>query len=299
MKDDLSYFERLNHINRGIFIGLMSLVTLLLIFALVFHFVPGFNEFSKKDFENELMGKAYFASVNNDYDAEIKLYFLIMDEMPEIKPELYFKIGKAFYNKQEDVEAIRHFINSLESGYADSAEVFFNIAMGAQRLGKLGIAVDYYTKASLDDGYSDDANFNLGNIYFMEKKNVLALESYKKALKDITVHSYYRDMLRREMKIYNNREYPEIYGTLKQQLKIEKDEEFFSKFDVAELLSSGPDQVQAVINNNVGIIYALEDRDSLALHHFKKAMEIDPRFRDAIFNYRKITNKTSASGINN
>ena len=103
-------------------------------------------------------------------------------------------------------------------------------------------------------------------------------------------------MLRRELKIYNNREYPEIYGTLKQQLKIVKDEEFFSKFDVAELLSSGPDQVQAIINNNVGIIYAMEDRDSLALQHFEKAMKIDPQFRDAIFNYRKITNKTSAAG---
>jgi len=296
MKEDLSYFDRLNQINKGIFIGLISLVMILLLFALVFHFVPGFNEFSKKDFENELMGKAYFASVNNDYDAEIELYFHIIEEMPEIKPEIYFKIGKAFYNKQEDVEAIRHFINSLEAGYADSSEVFFNIAMGAQRLGKSDIAVDYYTKASLDDGYSDDANFNLGNIYFMEKKNVLALESYTKALKEITIHSCYQDMLRREMKIYNNREYPEIYRTLKQQLKIKKDEEFFSKFDVAELLSSGPDKVQAVINNNVGIIYALDDRDSLAMQHFQKAMKIDPQFRDAIFNYRKITNKTSASG---
>jgi len=296
MKEDLSYFERLSHINKGIFIGLISLMAILLIFALVFHFVPGFNEFSKKDFENELMGKAYFASVKNDYDAEIKLYFMVMEEIPEIKPELYFKIGKAFYNKQEDVEAIRHFINSLESGYADSAEVFFNIAMGAQRLGKVDIAIDYYTRASLADGYADDANFNLGNIYFMEEKNMLALESYQKALNERSVQSCYRDMLRREMKIYNSRMYPEIYGTLKQQLKIEKDEEFFSKFDVAELLSSGPDQVQAIINNNIGIIYAMDDRDSLALQHFQKAMEIDPQFRDAIFNFRKITNKTGASG---
>jgi tetratricopeptide (TPR) repeat protein len=296
MKEDLSYFDRLDNINRRIFIGLLGLVTILLIFGLVFHFVPGFNEFSKKDFENELMGQAYFAAANNNYDAEIKLYFGIMEEMPEIKPELYLKIGKAFYNKQEDVEAIRHFINSLESGYADSAEVFFNIAMGAQRLGKLDIAVDYYTRASFAEDYSDDANFNLGNIYFMEKKNVLALESYLKALKEKSVYSCYRDMLRREMKIYNNRKYPEIYRTLKEQLKIEKDEEFFSKFDVAELSSSGSDQVQAIINNNVGIIYAMEDRDSLALQHFQKAMEIDPQFRDAIFNYRKITTKTSGAG---
>lgn len=293
MKNDFSNFLLLNHINKGIFIGLSCLVVLLLLFPLVFRFSSGLEEFSKDDFENELMGKAYFASANKDYDAEIKLYFLVMEKLPEIKSDLYLKTGKAFFSKGENYEAIRHFKNSLDTGYADSAEVFFNIAMVAQKLMKLDIAIEYYKKSIQDYRYYYDANFNLANIYFMEKKNNrLALKAYKKALKEFSVHSCYRDMLRRELKIYNDRKYSEINKTLKQQLNIEKNKDFFGKFDCVELLSPGPDKIQAVIYNYIGVIYAMENQDSLALSNFEKAIYINPQFNDAKLNFQKTLNKT-------
>lgn len=278
--------------NKGIFIGLCCLVVLLLLFPLVFRFCSGLDEFSKDDFENELMGQAYFSSANKDYDTEIKLYFLVMGKLPEIKSELYLKIGKSFFNKGNNYEALRHYENSLKTGYADSAEVFFNIAMVAQKIDKYDIAIEYYKKSIKDYRYYYDANFNLGNIYFMEKKNNrLALEAYKKALKEFSVRSCYRDMLRREMKIYNDRKYSEINKTIKQQLNIEKNEDFYDKFDFVELLSSGPDKIQAVIHNYIGVIYAMENQDSLALSNFEKAMKINPQFNDARLNFQRTLKK--------
>ena len=279
MKNDNFQIIVLKKINKGVFFVLVFITVVLLIFSLTFSFGTFFNQIAKDEFEIEMMMRAYAASDIEDYDSEIMIYFTIMERLPELKYELYFLIGNAFLNKGDLYEATRHFYNALENGYADSASVFFNLAMVAQQTENFDMAIDFYTKVLKDDPYDYDANYNLGNIYFIAKKNNnLALEAYKRALKEFSVHSAYRDMLRSALKEYSARRNPEIHSIIKQQLNIKKGDKYFEKFDFAALKAPVTDQNQAIIHTFIGMIYASEDKDSLARFHYEKAEEINQKY---------------------
>ncbi len=251
----------------------------LLIFSLTFSFGTFFNQTAKDEFEIEMMMRAYAASDTEDYDSEIMIYFVIMERLPELRSELYFMIGNAFFNKGDLYEATRHFYHALENGYADSASVYFNLAMIAQQTENFDMAIDFYTKVLKDDPYDYDANYNLGNIYFIAKKNNnLALEAYKRALKEFSVHSAYRDMLKAALKEYSARRNPEVHSIIKQRLNIKKEDKYFEKFDLAALKAPVNYQNKAIIHTFIGRIYASEDKDSLSRFHYEKAEEINQKY---------------------
>ena len=64
------------------------------------------------------------------------------------------------------------------------------------------MAIRYYEKCASYETFRVNANFNLGNICFLVKKeNAKALEYYKRLVEEPTVQNLYRKMIQREMTI--------------------------------------------------------------------------------------------------
>ena len=301
MKQNNKYNQTFSRFNFIFFLVLSTLGLILIVFSIINLTTNKLTKHAKTDFENELMGQAYFASLNQNYGAEINLYKILLNRLPEMEAELSFKIGKALFNQGDFINAIEEYDKALKLNYPDSCEVFLNIAMTFHKLKKYELAVKYYKKASESEYYAADANFNLGNVYFFQlNEEALALIAYKKSIKTPTLLSGYYDMLWRERKVYSKRKNPEIFELLASELVSEKEDNFFGKYYKAEFQKMKPEKNQAVIHNYIGIIYAQNDDETQALSHFRKAMIINPDFDDARHNYQKTFQKlNSINGIKN
>lgn len=277
IKKEEGYLCILKKINKVFFYGLILLM--LSLFILFLLSTSGFfaGELSKNEFEKELMIMAYAASDRRDFDAEIAVYSQLAEKIPERNPEYHFKMGKAYYQKGDLIKATRLFYQALEEGYIDSADVYFNLALVAQNAEKTDIAIKYYKKV-LDDNPGDyDVNFNLGNIYYLQKKNdSLALIAYQKAIKDSLIYSAYNEMLRGALVTYDYYRNPEVYKKIKEQLKLQRDETFFKGYDQTEFDMDNIDEIQAVVHTLVGKILTADNQDSLARVHYRKAKAISP-----------------------
>ncbi len=283
------------HINKNstadkiIFSFLVGLLSLLLAFPLVFKLFPGLENYSDSDFENEILGKAYFASANKSYDQEIYYYNQLCERMPELSPGLYAKIGDAYEKKSDFLKAIEFYNKALENNCRDSLQVFYNVATIAHHLKKYTMAEKYYKKSCASDFLRADAFFNLGNISnFVNQNQADALIYYQNAVDEPSSYKLWKEMLHRETKNYTQRQSPDVYGKLQQLNKTEKGSVDFGKYDRKELLRNQWGENQPLIHNYLGIIYASDHEKKLAVQHFQKALSIDPGFKDAKYNLQKI-----------
>ncbi len=295
MKNESEHKEILTLFNRIIFCGLILVAFILVVSPFLRLDEIGLKEFSSTDFENEVLGQAYFASLHKNYDQEIALYSKLINKLPELKTEIYPQIGNAFYNKGEQLEAIKFFNLALEENCKDSVSIFYGVAMVAHRLKKYDMAIKYYQKCTDDEATLIDANFNLGNIYFLKKnRNKQALAYYLKSIEEPSLKRLYRKMLRREMKVYTERKSPESYKNLFAEYYGNKD--FFDKsaFDGKALLKNAWADNQAITHNYIGTIYAMDQKYDLALQYYQKAIQIDPDFKDAVFNLQKMLKQITA-----
>lgn len=295
MKQNIKQKHIFTWFNLIFFLGLSALVLVLIVFSIVNLSVIKDNKHAKTDFENELMGQAYFASLHQNYDAEIDLYAKLIIRLPEIEAELRFKTGKALFNKGNFINAVEEYDKALKLNYSDSCEIFLNVAMTFHKLKRYELAKKYYIKASESEYYAADASFNLGNLYFFQlNEEAQALIAYKKSIKKPTLLSSYNDMLWRERKVYSKRKNLEVFKLLTSELISEKEDDFFEKYDKAEFQKMKPEKNQALIHNYIGIIYAQNNDDAQALSYFRKAMIIDPDFDDAKHNYQKTFQKLNS-----
>ena len=275
--------------DRLVFGGLCFLVGLLLVLPLLLHLFPGMRKETLADFENEIGGLAWFASRNQHYEQEIAYYHALMEKIPETKPEIFPKIGKAWANLGKPLKAMEFFNKSLEAGTPDSAAIFYEVALVAHHMKRYDMAEKYYKKSCSDSVFLSGAHFNLGNIrFFVRKNNEQALMHYLRAVEEPAVERLYKEMLRRELKIYNERHEPEVYQRLYSRYTGEKSSPDFSRFDKQTLLANAWGENQAIIHNYIGTIYAMKEDNQQALKYFRKALEIDPGFEDARFNIEKL-----------
>lgn len=274
--------------NQVVLVALMLLFFILCAIFIISKTIQTENEFSLKDFENETMGQAYFAGLNENYQAQIMLYQKILERIPRLQPELALKTGKANYLLGQYIQAMENFDTSLKSGYHDSVEVFFNVALTAHKLNKFTMAEKYYLKTLGHIEYEKEACFNLGNIYFFEYKNELkALEFYQAAIENETVEKAYTDMLIRELKVNTIRKDSTLHNFLKEELETGKMKDF-SAFYLPDFVRNKPEKVQAYIHNYIGIIHVNNNNKQNAFNHFQQAIVIDPEFKDARFNFNKL-----------
>ncbi len=276
-------------LDKIIFSLLAGLLVLLLTFPLLFKLFPGLEEHSDTDFENEMLAKAYVASVNKSYDQEIYYYNQIVEKLPELSPELFAKIGSAYEKKGDYFKAIEFYNRALNQKYSDSLQVFYNVGVVAHHLKNYKMAEKYYKKSCSDDFYRTDACFNLANISnFVYEDESSALQYYQIAVEMPSSYRLWKEMLHREMQNYSERLNPEIYANLQDLSKNEKDDIDFSKYDLKELLRNQWGENQALIHNYIGVIYASNQQNELAVDQFQKAISIDPEFKDAKYNLQKV-----------
>ncbi len=276
-------------LDKIIFSLLAGLLVLLLTFPLLFKLFPGLEEHSDTDFENEMLAKAYVASVNKSYDQEIYYYNQIVERLPELSPELSAKIGNAYEKKGDYFKAVEFYNRALNQKYSDSLQVYYNVGVVAHHLKNYKMAEKYYKKSCSDDFYRADACFNLANISnFGYEDESSALRYYQNAVEMPSSYRLWKEMLHREMQNYSERLNPEIYANLQDLNKNEKDDIDFSKYDLKELLRNQWGENQALIHNYIGVIYALNQQNELAVDQFQKAISIDPEFKDAKYNLQKV-----------
>ncbi|MCY1722642.1 hypothetical protein OU798_19990 [Prolixibacteraceae bacterium Z1-6] len=279
--------------NQFVFIGLLTLWSVLLVIFCSKSLRPDLNEFSKEDFENELMGQAYFAGLNHNYQAEIQLYQQVMEKLPEREAELNFSMGKASFADGKYLDAIKYYNNALAAGYCDSSEIYFHVGLTAQKLKKYEMAEKYYLLSVHHQQYEKEAYFNLGNICFFELKDEeKALDYYERAIEDKSVKYAYKRMLLRELKVYPARKDSLLNQFLLTELESLNNR---NKFDCYYLTGFGkvkPEKTQSLIHNYIGIIKAKKNDKIAAISHFQKAMEIDPDFADAKFNFNKLVSES-------
>lgn len=283
------YLHRFNQLVFGLLMVLFVSLVSITVFS---SFNELNNAFSLEDFENELMGQAYFASLNGNYEAEIQLYKQVVEKMPEREAELFFKIGKASFSEGKYKEAVNYYNHSLEAGVKDSSEVFFHVALTAQKLNNYKVANKYYHLAVNHPKYSKEAFFNLANIYFFEiKDEEKALAYYKKSIEEQSVENEYENMILRELEVYPAWKDSSINQFLLSELKYPGKEIDFNCFDQTAFQKNRPNKTQAVIRNYIGIIEAKNNNKIAAISQFQKAMEIDPEFKDARFNFQKLVSE--------
>ena len=272
-----------------IFSLLAGLLVLLLVVPLFFNLFPELENYSDSDFENEILGKAYFASVNKSYDQEIYYYNQLRERFPELSPELYAKIGDAYEKKGEFFKAIEFYNKALINNYCDSLQVFYKVATIAHHLKNYKMAEKYYKKSSASQFISSDAFFNLGNISnFVYENKKEALQYYRNAIEMPSAYQLWEEMLNREMKNYSKRQNPDIFDKLRQLSETDIDSVDFSRFDLKELLRNQWEENQPLIHNYMGIIYASSHQKERAIEHFQKALSINPEFKDAKYNLQKV-----------
>jgi len=246
------------------------------------------NEFSLQEFENEVMLQAYFAAQNGNHQAEIQFYDKLLQRIPELEPELSFRKGKAEYMQGQYIDAITNFSTSLITGFQDSVEVFFNVALTDQKLKKYAMAEKYYLKVIDHPQYAKEACFNLANLYFFEYNNEeKALKFYQNAINNESAEKAYADMLFRELKINTLRKDSLLHHFLKNEINRNREIDF-SRYDLQSFDKNKPEKVQAYIHNYIGIIQVNNNNKEAALSHFEQAMYIDPKFQDARFNFNKL-----------
>ena len=272
-----------------IFSFLAGLLILLLAVPLFFKLFPQLENYSDSDFENEILGKAYFAAVNKSYDQEIYYYNQLRERLPELSPKLYAKIGDAYEKKGAFLKAIEYYNKALDSHYPDSLQVFYNVATIAHHLKNYSMAEKYYKKSCASEFFRSDAFFNLGNISnFVNENKTAALQYYQNAIEMPTAYWLWKEMLHREMKNYSKRQSPGIFEKLEQLNEKDKNSVDFNRFDIKELLRNQWGENQSLIHNYMGIIYASNHENALAVEHFQKALSINPEFDDAKYNLQKV-----------
>ena len=186
-KRDNTYLQRFNRI---VFVGLITLIMALMLFFVSGIFKWSDHDFALSDFENETMGQAWFAKQNGNHAAEIQLYKQVLEKIPVMEAGLSCKIGKAEYQLGNYLEAITWFNRSLKAERPDSSEVFFHVAMTAQKLKRYSMAEKYYQMVIHHLEYGKEASFNMGNIYLFEYDNQeKALEYYSKAITLPTINN--------------------------------------------------------------------------------------------------------------
>lgn len=241
--------------NRFIFSGLLVLWGVIIVCYGFFN--PDFGDYAKDDFENELMGQAYFARLNHNYKAEIKLYQRILEKIPECKAELSFKMGKASYEDEKYFTSVKYYKRALDAGCIDSVKVFFHLALTLQKLNKYYMAKKYYLLLVQHQQYGRQAYFNLGNISFFEmKEEDKALEYYENAIETQSIQNAYKKMLLRELQLYSSRKDSAIQQFLLTELKSENYKKDFTSYDLKEFYIVKPEKSQAIIHNYLGIIRA-------------------------------------------
>ncbi len=280
---------RNNSTDKVVFCFLMGLLLILIIAPVFLKVSPNMVEFSKSDYENETLWKAYNAYSHKSYDQAIYYYSQIKERQPELSAIMNVKIGNAYKEKSEYKNAINYYNQALKNSCKDSLQVYFDVAMIAHHMKNYDMAVKYYKKSSSSEFLISEASFNLGNIhYFVYEDGSSALQYYRNAVEVPSSYHLWKEMLRREMQNYPKRLNPEIYANLEDLSKKRKDDIDFSEYDLKELLRNQWSESQSLVHNYIGVIYASTQQNEIAVDHFKKAISIDPEFEDAKYNLQKV-----------
>jgi tetratricopeptide (TPR) repeat protein len=176
--------------------------------------------------------------------------------------------------------------------------VQFNLAVLAERQGKLSEAVGFYEAAHKLDAKHKPTLLNLGRAYRLQDKFAQAIALYEEALKD-PANEYDVDLNNNLTVAYRlAKKYDRAEATARKVLSRTKDNAdayknlaliYFDQgnFRLAEFISANArklDDKDPGVYNNLGLIYLKLDDRRLALGQFQKAVALNKDFAPSLFN---------------